>query len=268
MGADRSMASRKRKLPRETIGCTDGGAQSETVRALRFIGSTLQAALMGVWTLLWILIALTFFALTRDRRLPLLLARSVWAPVILGTLGVRLEVSGIGHCELPQPCLFVANHESVVDIPVLFRALPVPLRFLAKAELRRVPLVGLFISAMGMVFIDRGDADAARESVEQVAQVLSSGACVVAFPEGTRSRRGEIRRFKTGAFVAAIKASVPVVPIKIEGTAAILPPDGFAPRTGSVRVVVGTPISSSGLGLEDRGELASRVRLELVALRS
>lgn len=238
------------------------------MQASRFLFNTLQSALMGVWTLLWILVALAFFALTRNRRLPLLLARSVWAPVILGTLGVRLEVSGADHCEFPQPCLFIANHESLLDIPVLFRALPVPLRFLAKAELRRVPLVGLFISTMGMVFVDRGDADAARESIEQVARVLHSGACVVAFPEGTRSRSGEIGSFKTGAFVAAIKASVPVVPIKIQGSAAILSPDTFAPRAGRVRVVVGTPISSSGMGLEDRGELATRAQLELVALRS
>jgi len=227
---------------------------------------TIQATCLGAWTLFWIIVALITSALTRRRRYSLALARRVWAPVVLGVLGVRLEVTGAGRSDFPRPCLFVVNHESFVDIPVLFRALPVPLRFLAKVELRQVPFVAHFITAMGMVFVDRRDSDAARESIEEVAEVLRSGACLVAFPEGTRSRSGEIRPFKTGAFVAAIKAGVPVVPIKIEGSAAVLPPDGFSPRPGRVRLIVGAAISSSGLSLEDRRSLADKAQLRLADL--
>jgi 1-acyl-sn-glycerol-3-phosphate acyltransferase len=119
-----------------------------------------------------------------------------------------------------------------------------------------------------MVFVDRGDSDAARKSIEQVAEVLRSGACLVAFPEGTRSRSGEIGAFKTGAFVAAIKAGVPVVPVKIEGSAAVLPPDGFSPRPGRVGLIVGPAINSSGLTLEDRRALADKTQIRLAALSS
>lgn len=235
---------------------------------MRALMIMLQASFLGAWTLFWIIVALITTALTRRRRYSLTLARRVWAPVALRVLGVRLEVTGVGGSDIPQPCLFVANHESFVDIPVLFRALPVPLRFLAKVELRRVPFVAQFITAMGMVFVDRGDSEAARESIEQVTGVLRSGACLVAFPEGTRSRTGEVRPFKTGAFVAAIKARVPVVPVRIRGGGDVLPPGGFSPRPGRVMVVVGEPIHSSGLSLEDRRALADQAQLSLAALGS
>jgi 1-acyl-sn-glycerol-3-phosphate acyltransferase len=174
-------------------------------------------------------------------------------------LGARLRVEGLGRVDFSTPHLFAANHASFLDIPVLVGALPVDLRFLAKAELRSVPFLSRYIAAMGMVFIDRHDPDAARQSVEQVASVLEAGASLAAFPEGSRSRSGELQPVKTGAFIAAIKSEVPIVPVRILGSAAVLPPDSFSPRSGTVRVVVGDPIPSRGCGLEDRRRLAERV---------
>ena len=153
-------------------------------------------------------------------------------------------------------------------LTLLFAALPIPLRFLAKEELRRVPLVGLFIEAMGMVFVDRGRSEAARRSIDHMGASLAGGMSLMAFPEGTRSRDGELGEFKTGAFVAAINSGVPVVPIHIQGAAAILPAKTLQVHPGRVCVAVGQPISSQKLSLENRREFADLVRSRMVELAS
>ena len=223
---------------------------------------------MAIWTLLWTTIALIIHLLTRGHDLPLALARRVWAPGVLATMGASLKVRGVAELDLSRPYLFVANHTSQLDIPVLFAALPVPLRFLSKQELRRVPLVGRFMAAMGMVFIDRGDSQAARHSIEEVAASLAAGNGLMAFPEGTRSPDGELQEFKTGAFVAAIKAGAAVVPVYIRGASAVLPARSLEVHPGCVEVAIGSPVDSQGLRVAERRLLADRVRSELREMRS
>jgi len=235
---------------------------------IRQVLSLARVIAVALWTGFWTLLALLIHLVSRRTGLPLTLARKVWAPPALWMLGARLEVWGLESLDLSRSYLFVGNHASQLDIPVLFAALPVPLRFLAKEELRRVPIVGVFITAMGMVFIDRDRADAARSSIDQLAELLASELNLMAFPEGTRSRDGEIQPFKTGAFVAAIKSGVPVVPVRIDGAAAILPAGTLAIQPGPVRVFVGKPIPSTGLTLSDRRQFAARVHSSLVGLGS
>lgn len=217
-----------------------------------------QAALLFVWTAFWICIALLIRLLSRSSRVPLALARWVWAPSVLRAIASRVQIVESAPLDYRRSHLFVANHQSFVDIPVLFAALPTELRFLAKDELRRIPFVSWYISAMGMVFIDRHDSEASRESVEDMADVLKDGSSMVSFPEGTRSRSGGVQSFKTGSFVAAIKSGVPVVPVAIAGSAQALPPDGFTLRPASIRVNVGTPIPTRELGMDDRRQLADQ----------
>lgn len=229
--------------------------------------SWLRILLVALWTVFWTVLALAVHVVTRGHRVPLALAHRIWAPGALWMLGARLEVEGLPTLDLSQSYLFVANHTSQLDIPVLFAALPIPLRFLAKQELRRVPLVGHFIAAMGMVFIDRGQSEAARRSIEDLAASLAAGMSLMAFPEGTRSRDGQLQPFKTGAFVAAIKAGVPVVPLYIHGAAKVLPAKTMRVRPGCVDLTVGKPVPSQGLDLEDRRELADRVWEQMLQLR-
>ena len=231
------------------------------------ITSSLRVALVALWTIFWTVLALLIHLVTRKHEVPLTLAHRIWAPGALGLVGAKLDVAGLARLDRGHPYLFVANHTSQLDIPVLFASVPVLLRFLAKEELRRIPLVSQFISAMGMIFINRGRSEAARKSIDRMAASLGEGMSLIAFPEGTRSRDGELQSFKTGAFVAAIKSGVAVVPILIEGAAADLPAGTLAIHPGRVRVIAGRPVSTQGLSMDDRRQLADLVRTRMLELK-
>jgi len=218
--------------------------------------NALQAVYILLWSALWISVALLVTALTWRRGPALALARRVWAPGLLA-IAVTLEVEGRERIDFSRPHLFVANHQSWADIPALFVALPVPLLFMAKRELARVPFLGWYIQAMGMVFVERSARAAGAASVGQAAERLGHGWSVLSFPEGTRSRDGRVHTFKSAGFAAAIEAGVPVVPVALEGAGRIIPPDGgFRIRPGRVRLRIGEPIPTAGLGRDDRIALA------------
>ena len=120
----------------------------------------------------------------------------------------------------------MANHQSVIDICALFRAVPVPLRFLLKQEMRRVPFVGWYAWATGMLFIVRDDRRAGPQLRREAAALLASGHSLCLFPEGTRSRDGEMADFKAGSLQAAIDAGVDVLPVALHGAGRVLPATG------------------------------------------
>jgi len=225
-----------------------------------------QVVLAGIWTAGWITVALIASAV-RGRQDPgLALARRIWAPGLLRLAGARLQVEGRQRLDPSQTYFFAANHQSWIDIPSLFAALPLPVLFLAKRELARVPFLGRYIERMGMVFVDRADRRQAVETVGRATARLREGWSVVSFPEGTRTPDGSVRRFKTAAFAAAVEAGVPVVPIALEGAGRVLPRDGFRVRPGLIRVRIGEPIPTPGLTRDDRAELAARVQREIELL--
>jgi 1-acyl-sn-glycerol-3-phosphate acyltransferase len=225
-----------------------------------------QAVLVMLWTAGGITLALIAGAVLRRKRLGLTLARRVWAPVLLLFGPVRLRVEGRERLDPARTYFFAANHQSWVDIPALFVALPVPLLFLAKRELARIPFLGSYIEAMGMVYVDRADRKKSVRTVDQAVQRLQEGLSILSFPEGTRSPDGRIRPFKTATFASALDAGVPVVPIALEGPARVLPRDGFRARPGTIRVAIGEPIPTAGLTRDDRAELARRAQGEVERL--
>jgi len=233
------------------------------MRLLRGLIWTAQALFVALWTAFWILAALAICTAVRSRRPGLFLARRVWAPGILQAIFVRLEVVGLAEQELSGPCFFAVNHQSWVDIPVLFAALPVPVLFVAKRELGRVPFLGWFLKGMGMVLVDRADRKAAVRSVGAAAERLRQGWSLLSFPEGTRSVDGRVQRFKTAAFAAAVEAGAPVVPIALAGAGRILPRGSLRNSPGTIRVAVGGPIPAAGL---DRHELAGRAQQAVESL--
>jgi len=188
-----------------------------------------------------------------------------WAPLLFAGAGARLRIEGVDRVDWSRPVVLVSNHQSMIDIAVLFRAVPVPLRFALKRELAAVPVVGWYARAMGMVFIDRGNARNARDSLRSAVGHLRGATAIVAFPEGTRSRDGSVGPFKGGAFQLAIEAGVPVVPVAIAGSGAVLPPSGFAVRPGTIRLHFGEPIPTEGLQPQDRNALAQRAREAVIA---
>ncbi|WP_147653605.1 lysophospholipid acyltransferase family protein [Vulcaniibacterium gelatinicum] len=234
------------------------------------LGWPLLNALQLLFTLLWtaggISLALLVLVLTRRRTLPLRMASRLWAPGLLRGAGARLVVEGADAVDWSRPMVLVANHQSIIDICALFRAVPVPLRFVQKQEMQRVPFVGWYARAMGMVFLDRANPRAARRSLLAVVERLRQGETLCAFPEGTRSRDGRVGAFKTGPFQLALEAGVPVLPVAIAGSGAVLPPAGFRVRPGVIRVRFGTPIETAGRSPDARQALAREAQAQVVAL--
>jgi 1-acyl-sn-glycerol-3-phosphate acyltransferase len=219
-----------------------------------------------LWTAGGITVALAVCAVLRRRDPGLALARRVWAPGILLFGPVRLRVEGRERLDPSRAYFFVANHQSWVDVPALFAALPVPVLFLAKRELARTPFLGRFIESMGMVFVDRADRKESARTVRLAAERLREGWSILSFPEGTRSPDGSVQRFKTATFAAALEAGVPVVPVALEGPARILPREGFHARPGVIQLKIGEPISMTGLTRDDRAEVARRAQEEVERL--
>ena len=154
--------------------------------------------------------------------------------------------------------MIVANHQSMIDICALFRAVPVPLRFVMKSEMGKVPFLGQYARAMGMVFIERDSRRAGSKMLREVVDLLRGGATLCVFPEGTRSRDGRMAPFKGGAFQAAIDAGVEVLPVAIEGAGDVLAPEGlFRVRPGRIVVRIGQPLATVGA---DRQALAQQAQ--------
>ena len=228
--------------------------------------NTLQLLITLVVTAGGIPFALLVLLLTRNPRAPLRMASWYWARMLFAGAGARLEVEGADRVDWSQPLVLASNHQSIIDACALFRAVPVPLRFVLKQEMAKVPFVGRYARAMGMVFIDRGHPRDARRSLLAAVDTLRAGAAVCAFPEGTRSRDGRVGPFKGGAFQLAMEAGVPVVPVAISGSGAVLPPFGFAVRPGTIRVRFGTPMATAGLPASERQALTQRTREAVVGL--
>ncbi|HEY7215455.1 MAG TPA: lysophospholipid acyltransferase family protein [Thermoanaerobaculia bacterium] len=233
---------------------------------MRFLWPLINA-LQWVVTCLWsaglITLALLASAI-RGRPDPgLALARHVWGPGLLRLAGARLRIEGGEQIDPSRAYFFAANHQSWMDIPALFKALPMPVLFLAKRELARIPFMGRYIEKMGMVFVDRADRRQAARTVDHALTRLREGWSILSFPEGTRTPDGRLQRFKTAAFAAAVEAGVPVVPIAIEGARHVLPRSGLRVRPGVIRIRFGEPISTAGLTRDDRAELAGRVQREV-----
>lgn len=228
--------------------------------------NALQLVFTLAWTAGWIGLASLVRLLTRGQRWPLRMASRCWAPGLLHGAGARLRVEGLERVDWSQPCVLVANHQSIIDVCALFRAVPVPLRFVLKQEMATVPFVGWYARRMGMVFIERGVARSAPQRLREAVGLVRGGAILCAFPEGTRSRDGSVGPFKGGILQVAIEAGVPVVPVALHGSGAVVPAAGFRVRPGAIDVRIGTPIPTSGLASDDRNALARRARAAVVDL--
>lgn len=163
-----------------------------------------------------------------------------------------------------QSVIFMSNHESLMDPPVLIAALPVPAVYIAKQELKYVPFIGWACWAAGVIFIDRGDRERAVRSIHAAALQIRDGKNVVIFPEGTRSRTGGILPFKKGGFALALDAGVPIVPMATVGGSHVLAPDSLKFRPGTYTVRVGDPVHPADF--TDRDSLLQEVRRRIEAL--
>ncbi len=180
--------------------------------------------------------------------------------MVLGLGGIRTVTEGLEKIDLKRGCVYVLNHRSFADSLVAFHVLPGDLRFLAKKELYKIPLVNFALRTMGMIEVDRSDPEAAAESIDRAVSHLQNGKCVILFPEGTRNRGEGLLPFKKGAFVLAIKAQVPIVPVILTGAHKAIAPDTIFLYPATIRMIVHDPIDTTGMDLEQRNELLELTR--------
>jgi 1-acyl-sn-glycerol-3-phosphate acyltransferase len=190
-----------------------------------------------------------------------------WAALILGAAGVRIRVLHADRMRRDGLYVIASNHESFYDIPVLFASLPMPVRFLAKRNLFRLPFLGWAMTAAGFVPVDRADHSHGKEMLDTALSRLRDQRSLVIFPEQTRTRTGELSPFKSGAAVFAIKAEMPLLPVAIAGTFGVLRRDSFWIRPGRVTLAVGEPLPVAGLSTRDRAALTAQLRGAIEALR-
>lgn len=185
---------------------------------------------------------------------------NIWARIMLLISGTSVEVIGAKYVLRGKPQVFMANHQSDFDILITLAYLPGQFRWIAKKEFFAIPVFGRAMKAAGYVEIDRQNHEKALQSLDIAAQRLLRGKSVMTFPEGTRSRNGEIKAFKSGAFYLAIQSGVPIVPISIIGSGVIMPKLSLKTHPGKIRMVIGKPIDSRPYPIEQKKALIKIVR--------
>ena len=204
-----------------------------------------------------LVIVLSFFIRSSN---PLHKIARLWGKSILVVSRIKVSVKGLVNIDPASPYIYMPNHQSNFDIPVLLGHLPVQFRWLAKMELFKIPIFGRSMRKAGYISINRHDRKSAFKSLNVAAKKIKSGVSVLIFPEGTRSRDGKIRPFKKGGFVLAIDSGVPIVPVVIKGTYAIMTKGKFRVNPGHVSMVVHKPIDTAAYTRETKESLMQSVR--------
>jgi 1-acyl-sn-glycerol-3-phosphate acyltransferase len=196
-----------------------------------------------------------------------LVAIGRWAMALSrAVLGIRIEIEGREHIPRGQPAVYMANHLSFLDGPMLFLILPQPVRVILKKSIFRIPVVGFGMRFVGFVPVDRKGKEGGKKSILKAARMMTQrGYSFFIFPEGTRSRDGRLQAFRRGGFFLALEAQAPIVPVVIRGTFEIMPKGAFFVRRGTVRVTFLEPVPTAGLGLKDLDALRDTVRAALAA---
>ena len=182
----------------------------------------------------------------------------LWGRGLVRAIPARLHITGLEHLDPAKSYILVANHLSLMDIPMLYGWLPLDLKWIMKKEVRNIPVIGIGTAMLGHIFLDRSNHDAAIRELQQLKAHLQPGTSILFFPEGTRSRDGRLHAFKMGAFHLARDLDIPLLPISIRGTDALLTPDGMDlhPGTAEMSIHPAIPVeevrASSGEQLRDR----------------
>ncbi|HJW96508.1 MAG TPA: lysophospholipid acyltransferase family protein [Thermoanaerobaculia bacterium] len=186
-----------------------------------------------------------------------------WARTILRAAGVDLHTEGMEKVDPQKRYVLVSNHYSYFDIPCILVAVPQPIRFMAKASLFKIPIFGWALGRAGFIPIDRKNRRTAVKSFDLAAERIRKGNTIVIFPEEGRSRSREMRPFQRGAFLLAIKAQMPMMPIAIDGTFDVFRVGAKRITPGKVTVKAGEMIDCAGTMLRDKERLATESRAQI-----
>lgn len=188
----------------------------------------------------------------------------LWAKILLLICNTKVEIIGKENILRGKPQIFMTNHQSDFDILIVLAHIPGQFRWLVKKELFHIPVFGAAMKSAGYIEIDRNNREKAMQSLDQAALRIREGKSIMAFPEGTRSRFGEIKHFKQGTFYLAIKSGAPIVPISIIGSGEIMPKRSLKIKPGKIKLVIDKPIDVKNIMLENRQDLITIVRNTII----
>ncbi len=176
-------------------------------------------------------------------------------------LGIRLDASGIERIDKRVPYVFMANHQSLIDGPLLYLIIPQFVRVLLKKEAFRIPVIGQAMRQVGFVSVDRKGLRGGKKSIDRATWMIKEkGISFLIFSEGTRSRDGKLQPFKRGGFFLAVNSQVPIFPVSIQGSYALLPKGSFFAKKGKVGVIFHPPVSVQGFDRNNLSQLMGKVR--------
>jgi len=188
-----------------------------------------------------------------------------YSRALMPVFGVTLDTRGLSRVDVDRPYVFMSNHVSHVDSLALAISIPHPLHWVFKKELSKIPVFGWVLLSLGQIMVDRADASQAREALTSAASGLEGNNSVLIYPEGTRSKDGRLQPLKKGGFHIAVRAGLPIVPVRVSGSHDIIPSGSLSVRPGHVVVELFDPVPTEGKGDADIPQLMERVRDALLS---
>lgn len=215
--------------------------------------------IFGFTTVILGTVAILLSLFDSSGNLPHLVAR-LWGKLQLGITGTKVVITGLEHIDRAKSYILVSNHQSNFDIFAMLGYLPIQFRWIAKAELFRIPFMGWAMHRIGYISIERESPKKAYRSMLKAAKAVNGGVSVMIFPEGTRSQDGHLQPFKKGLFLIALKSQAPILPITIQGTSRIMRKGEWRTYPGNVSITIDAPIETAGIPPEKEQELSRSVR--------
>jgi 1-acyl-sn-glycerol-3-phosphate acyltransferase len=210
-------------------------------------------------TLIFSALAVIFSVLVSPRFASRVVA-STWGRILAWLTPVLVAVEGVENAHQERSYIVVCNHQSAVDILVVYGWLKLDLKWVIKQELRKVPAIGVGCEKVGHIFVERENPNHARQAIEEALDRLGKGIGILFFVEGTRSPDGKLLPFKKGAFRTAIEQQLPVLPVTLIGTRDILPPKSLKPFPGSARMIIHPAIETDGMSQLQIADLMNRTK--------
>jgi 1-acyl-sn-glycerol-3-phosphate acyltransferase len=204
-------------------------------KVLWFPINILQLLLLLVWTMFCGIFGMVFALVTNPTYSHRIMGYYIFSPMILAISMVRVKAKGLNNI-LNEPAIYAANHASQLDIPIICTRVNRPMFFIGKIELKKIPILSQYMKIVGMIFVDRKNRERAMASMRTAIQDIQGGKSIAAFPEGTRTKAGELLPFKKGVFTIAKEGRIPIVPIAVIGSAKALASGSFFLRPATVEI--------------------------------
>ena len=206
-------------------------------------------------TFIWAMIGIFLSLFSATGRITHFYCAAPWSKIMLWGSGVRVEINGLDAIHKEKAYIYIPNHLSFFDIFALLAYLPVDFKFILKKSLTRIPILGWAMMRARYISIDRSSPAKAKSTFKKAVDRIKSGASIVIFAEGTRSKNGHLQPLKKGAFHLAIESGAPIVPVAIKGTHKIMPKGSFKLKKGSITIQLGRPIETINYNKKTMPEL-------------